>query len=184
MANPGPEPSSLLQDSPGASGGRLRAFSSAGCLRLVGRGAALRPGEGPPRRLGQCPPWVWQVSRVLFENLPRRPQLCRGRSKNSRAERPATGLRAARHAFPMTWVLQSRVLPRGCCVPGPRAPAESGPAARGRATSGAAPWGGAGAREGPALAGCSRLCKRGLWPSPGGGAGRLPEVGHVGERGD
>ena len=44
MANPGPEPSSLLQDSPGASGGWLGAFSSAGCLRE----AALRPGEGPP----------------------------------------------------------------------------------------------------------------------------------------
>ena len=142
MVNPGPKPSSILQDSPGASGWWLGAFSSPGCLRSLG------PGEGPPGWRGQCLRWVWQVSRVLFENLPRRPQLCRGRSKNSRAERPATGLRAARHAFPMTWVLQSRVLPRGCCVPGPRARAESGPAARGRATSGAAPCGGAGAGRG------------------------------------
>ena len=52
MANPGPEPSSMLQDSPGASGWRLGAFSSPGCLR------SLRPGEGPPRRREQRLRWI------------------------------------------------------------------------------------------------------------------------------
>ena len=36
MVNPGPKPSSILQDSPGASGWRLGAFSSPGCLRSLG----------------------------------------------------------------------------------------------------------------------------------------------------
>lgn len=40
-----------------------------------------------------------------FENLPCRPQLCRGRNKNSQAERPGAGLWVATRAFPMTRVL-------------------------------------------------------------------------------